>query len=105
MSDRDELAMRVLIEERWDLIPNAEPAEEVAERVRAGIARLVEGIGAGRSGAAVVHGGIIGEICRQATGSRPFAFLHADNTSISRLVVFGDGRWLLRTFNDVAHLV
>jgi probable phosphoglycerate mutase len=54
--------------------------------------------------AAVVHGGVIGEICRQATGARRMAFIHADNASISRLVVLGSGRWLLRSFNDVAHL-
>jgi broad specificity phosphatase PhoE len=53
---------------------------------------------------AVLHGGIIGEIGRQATGSRPFAFIHADNASITRLVVMPDGRWLLRAFNDVSHL-
>jgi probable phosphoglycerate mutase len=52
----------------------------------------------------VVHGGVIGEIARTATSSRPFAFVHADNCSVSRLVVFGDGRQLLRSFNDVAHL-
>jgi probable phosphoglycerate mutase len=52
----------------------------------------------------VLHGGIIGEACRQATSSRPFAFVHSDNCSVTRLIVLGDGRWLLRTFNDVAHL-
>ena len=35
--------------------------------------------------AAIVHGGVIGEVCRQATDSRPFAFVHADNGSITRL--------------------
>jgi probable phosphoglycerate mutase len=54
--------------------------------------------------AAFVHGAVIGEICRQATRSRPFAFVHADNGSISRLVVFGDGDWLLRAFNETTHL-
>ena len=39
-----------------------------------------------------------------ATDSRPFAFIHSDNCSITRLVVLGDGRWLLRSFNDTAHL-
>jgi probable phosphoglycerate mutase len=52
----------------------------------------------------VVNGGVIGELARQATRSRPFAFVHADNASITRLVVFADGRQLLRSFNDVAHL-
>jgi probable phosphoglycerate mutase len=54
--------------------------------------------------AAFVHGGVIAELCRQATGSRPFAFLHADNASITRLVALADGRRLLRSFNDTAHL-
>ena len=54
--------------------------------------------------AAVLQGWIIGEICRQATGSRPFAFIHADNGSLSRLVALPDGRLLLRSFNDIAHL-
>jgi 2,3-bisphosphoglycerate-dependent phosphoglycerate mutase len=104
MANGDPLAMRLAAEERWDLIPGAESGEELASRVRAGIATIVERTGPGRVAAAVVHGGVIGEACRQATGSRPFAFIHSDNGSITRLVVLGDGRWLVRTFNDVAHL-
>jgi 2,3-bisphosphoglycerate-dependent phosphoglycerate mutase len=38
-----------------------------------------------------------------ASGSRPFAFTGADNASISRLVVASD-RWIVRGFNDTAHL-
>ena len=38
------------------------------------------------------------------TGAPPLTFVHAENTSISRIVAFGDGRWLLRAFNDTAHL-
>ena len=58
----------------------------------------------GATSVAVVHGGVIGELARQATRSRPFAFVHADNASITRLVAFADGRRLLRSFNDTAHL-
>lgn len=47
---------------------------------------------------------MIGELCRQAAESRPFAFVHSDNCSITRIVVHGSGRWLLRTFNDISHL-
>jgi probable phosphoglycerate mutase len=47
---------------------------------------------------------VIGEICRQVTGSRPFAFIHADNCSISRVVRLSMGHRLLRSFNDTAHL-
>ena len=39
----------------------------------------------------------------QASGSRPFAFITADNGSISRLVITPD-RWIVRGFNDTAHL-
>ncbi len=53
---------------------------------------------------AILHGGVIGEVCRQATGSRPFAFVHSDNGSVSRLVIRPSGRWLLRSFNEVSHL-
>ena len=100
----DPLFWKVLEEERWDVIPNAEPAERFAERVRSGLRRIVEAAGPDASVAAVLHGGVIGEICHQATASRPFAFVHSDNCSISRLVVLGDGRQLLRSFNDTAHI-
>lgn len=104
MAEGDEVALRTVTEERWDVIPNAESMEVLADRTRRGIERIVSLTAGGTTVAAVVHGGIIGEICRQATGSRPFAFVHSDNASISRLVVLGDGRWLLRSFNDTAHL-
>jgi 2,3-bisphosphoglycerate-dependent phosphoglycerate mutase len=100
----DPLVSRVLEEERWDLVPGAESPSELERRVRAGIEAVAAAAGPDAVAAAVVHAGIIGEACRQATGSRPFAFLHADNGSITRLVVLPGGRWLLRTFNDVAHL-
>ena len=100
----DPLAMQAIAEERWDVIPGAETMEALASRVAAGVAAIVAAAGPDATAAAVVHGGIIGELCRQATGSRPFAFVHSDNCSISRIVVLPDGRWLLRTFNDVAHL-
>jgi probable phosphoglycerate mutase len=101
---RDPKFFEVIEAERWDVIPGAEPAEEFAARVSAGLDTVVAAVGPGAVAAAVVHGGVIGEIARQATLSRPFAFVHADNASITRLVVFADGRRLLRNFNDVAHL-
>lgn len=100
----DPVAVRAIAEERWDVIPGAETMEALAGRVRRGIDAIVEQVGPDARGAAVLHGGIIGEVCRQATGSRPFAFVHSDNCSVSRLVVLPDGRRLLRTFNDTAHL-
>jgi probable phosphoglycerate mutase len=100
----DPLVTRIFEEQRWDVIPDAEPMESFAQRCRAGLLRVVDGTGPARRAAAVVHGGVIGELCRQATGAPPLTFVHAENTSISRIVVFGDGRWLLRAFNDTAHL-
>ena len=95
----------VFAQERWDVIEGAERMEDFAARTRAGIERILDGLEPGATVAAVVHGGVIGELCRQATGSRPFAFTHADNGSITRLVVFPDGSWRVRCFNDGAHLV
>jgi 2,3-bisphosphoglycerate-dependent phosphoglycerate mutase len=104
VANGEPLALRVIAQERWDLIPGAETMEHLAERVRAGIDKVVEQTGGGRVALVVTHGGVIGEICRQATSSRPFAFVHSDNCSITRIVRFADGRWLLRSFNDTSHL-
>jgi probable phosphoglycerate mutase len=100
----DPIVVRAHAEERWDLIPGGETRESLARRVRAGIERIVELTGPDRAAAAYLHGAVIGEACRQATGSRPFAFVHSDNGSISRLIVGPDGSWLLRSFNDISHL-
>ena len=40
----------------------------------------------------------------EASGSRPFAFLGADNASISHLVIVTPQVLLIRRFNDTAHL-
>ena len=100
----DPIVKRVFAEQRWDAIPDAESLEDLGRRVRAAVERMVAETGPESTAVAFAHGAVIGELCRQATGSRPFAFVHADNGSISRLVVREDGRWLLRSFNDIAHL-
>ncbi|HVF77197.1 MAG TPA: histidine phosphatase family protein [Solirubrobacteraceae bacterium] len=94
----------VFAKQRWDVIPGAETMAAFAERTRAGIDRILAGLQPGETAAAVVHGGVIGELCRQASGSRPFAFVHADNGSLTRIVVLPDGRRWVRTFNEGAHL-
>lgn len=104
MAEGDPIAIQAVAEERWEVIPGAETMEALAQRVRAGIQAVVALAGPDTRVAAIVHGGVIGEICRQATGSRPFAFVHADNGSLTRLIVLPDGGWLLRSFNDTAHL-
>jgi 2,3-bisphosphoglycerate-dependent phosphoglycerate mutase len=100
----DPVIKQVFEEERWDAIPNGESWEDFGARVAAGVEQIVERVGPNTTAVAVVHGAVIGQLCRQATDSRPFAFVHSDNGSISRLVVFDDGRWLLRSFNDISHL-
>ncbi|HEU5417165.1 MAG TPA: histidine phosphatase family protein [Streptosporangiaceae bacterium] len=89
-------------EERWDAIPGAEPAAEFAARVRDAITRLAAAH-PGQRIAAFTHGGVIGQVLALAAGSRPFAFIGADNASISRIVITGD-LWIVRGFNDTAHL-
>ena len=102
VADRHPLVLRAWAEERWDIIPGAEPAAAFAARTSAAIERIARAHPDGRV-AAVTHGGVIGRVLATATGSRPFAFVTADNASISRIVVVGD-RWILRAFNDTAHL-
>lgn len=101
---RDPLMKRMLEEENWDIVPNTERMADFAARVRAGIARILEIVEPDRSAVSIIHGGVIAEICRQATQSRPFAFFGPENTSINRLVVHANGHWALRSFNDVSHL-
>jgi probable phosphoglycerate mutase len=100
----DPLSIRLFEEERWDVIPGAESLESFGARIASGLERVADEIGSGNTGAAILHGGVITEICHQVAQSRPFAFLQVDNTSITRVVRRPDGRWLLRYFNETAHL-
>jgi 2,3-bisphosphoglycerate-dependent phosphoglycerate mutase len=96
------ISLRMAAEERWDVIPGAESAAELTGRVRSAIERLTAAH-PGERVAAFTHGGVIGQALALASGSRPFAFLGAENASISRIVVTAD-RWIVRGFNDTAHL-
>lgn len=102
VAERHPIAERMWAEERWDVIPGAESAAEFAARVGGAIRRLAAAH-PDQVLAVIVHGGVIGQALALAADSRPFAFLGADNASISRLVVAGD-RWIVRGFNDTAHL-
>jgi probable phosphoglycerate mutase len=104
VAQSDPLVREIFVQERWDVIPGAESLESLGRRVRVGVERIVEETGPDAVAVAVGHGGVIGEICRQATASRPFAFVHMDNGSVSRLVVHANGRWMLRSFNETSHL-
>lgn len=96
------LARKMLAEQRWDVIPGAESTEALSARTSAAIARIAAAH-RDETVVAVTHGGVIGQILSDAVGSRGFAFTGADNASISHLVVAGD-RWILRRYNDTAHL-
>jgi 2,3-bisphosphoglycerate-dependent phosphoglycerate mutase len=104
VAEGDPLVVEVAERERWDVIPGAESPEAFEGRLRAAIKTITSSVPAGTIAVAFAHGAVIGQLCAMATGSRPFAFLHADNGSISRLVVHEDGRWLLRSFNETRHL-
>ncbi len=102
VADGHPVSLRMFEEERWDVIPGAESSAALAARVSAAIGRLAAAH-PGQRVAAFTHGGVIGQALAYASGSRPFSFLGAENTSISRLVIVG-GRWIVRGFNDTAHL-
>jgi probable phosphoglycerate mutase len=100
--DRDPVALQMAREQRWDLAPGCEHIDGFARRVRTGIERLAARHPDQRV-VVVVHGGVIGEVLAQASGSEPWAFVGADNASLSHLVVAGN-RWVIRRFNDTTHL-
>lgn len=102
VSESDPIAIKMFEEERWDAIPGAETAEAFNTRLHRGLTRIAAAH-PDRRVAVFVHGGVIGAICAMATSSRPFAFVAADNASISHLVVQPE-RWVLRRFNDTGHL-
>jgi probable phosphoglycerate mutase len=99
-----ELAEQVFTAQRWDVIPGAEPMGEFTERVRRGLERLAEAVGPDAIAVAVVHGGVIAEACRQVTNSEAFAFLAAENGSVTRIMRLAARRWALISFNETAHL-
>ncbi len=103
-AEGDPVIKEVFEREAWSAIPNAEAFEDFGPRITRGVEEMVRQVGPDRAAVAVLHGAVIGQLCRQATASRPFAFVHADNGSVSRLVVGAYGRWLLRSFNDISHL-
>jgi 2,3-bisphosphoglycerate-dependent phosphoglycerate mutase len=104
VANADPIATRLFEEERWDVIPGAESMESFGARVNRGLDDAADQTGPGATAAAVLHGGVITEICRQVTNSRPFAFLEVHNASITRVMRLADGRWRLRYFNETAHL-
>ncbi len=102
MREGDPIALRVGAEERWDAIPGAEPMGAFSARV-VGALQAIADRHPDEVVAVFTHGGVIGALLAHAARSRPFAFVGADNGSISQVVVSGE-RWVVRRFNDTAHL-
>ena len=96
------LLAEILRQERWDVIPGAEPLEVFHARTVGAISRIADAH-PDQLVVAVVHGGVIGQLLHHTTGSTRFAFASADNASISEIVVHEE-RWHLRRFNDTSHL-
>jgi probable phosphoglycerate mutase len=96
------LAQRVMAEQRWEIVPGAESAAAFSDRVRQAVQRIAVAHVDQRV-VVFTHGGVIADILAQATGAQAFAFGGADNGSISQIVV-APGRWIVRRFNDIAHL-
>jgi len=102
VSERHPTAIRMFLEQRWDVIPGAESNESFAGRVQAGFERIVAAH-QGQRVVVVVHGGVIGQILSLATGAALFGFVGADNASISQIVAMPKPL-VMRRFNDTAHL-
>jgi 2,3-bisphosphoglycerate-dependent phosphoglycerate mutase len=103
-SSADPEFVEMMRAESWELIPGAESAAAFAERTREGTETVADATGPGGVSVAFTHAAVIAEICRQVTGSRPFAFLTNANGSVTRLVRMPDRRWLLLSFNETEHL-
>ena len=102
VADGDPIVQRMYEQQRWDVIPNGEPAADFAARVRRGLERIA-GAHVDELVVVVVHGGVIGQAMNLASGSTGFGFNGAANASITHLVV-EPTRWVVRCFNDTGHL-
>ncbi|MBX2803200.1 MAG: histidine phosphatase family protein [Myxococcales bacterium] len=101
-TERHPIALRMFAEQRWDVIPGAEPQQAFFGRLREAVSDIAARHPDQRV-ALFTHGGVIASIAHLATQSAPFAFLGADNGSLTHVVIHAD-RWLVRRFNDTSHL-
>ena len=102
VADGNEHVRSALRDQRWDRIPGAETQAALARRTRSVIERLAADHD-GSNVAVFTHGGVIGQLLAEASGSTPHAFINAANGSITRLVVTPK-RWTVAGFNDTGHL-
>jgi probable phosphoglycerate mutase len=98
----DPLFLEIFRQERWDVIPGAEPLDAFDARVWSAFQRIVAAHPDQRV-MVVSHGGVIAHLLHRVSESRRFAFSVADNASISEVVAAPD-RIVLRRYNDVSHL-
>lgn len=101
-ADLDPIIVEMWAQQRWEVIPGAEKADDFADRVRGAVHRIAAAH-SDRTVAVFTHGGVIGQIISEATGARGFAFTGSDNCGISHVVVTED-RWIVRAWNDTGHL-
>lgn len=94
--------LRARAAQEWGEIPGAETTAALHARVD-GALRRIAARHADAQVAVFVHGGVIGAAMAIATGARAFAFNGAANGSISEIVL-RDGDYVVRRFNDCAHL-
>lgn len=86
----------------WGAIPGAETNEQLRSRTVGVIARLAT-THVDELIVVVCHGGVIGALVAHAIGAHPMHYSGARNASLTHLVV-SRGRWMLRSFNDAAHI-
>ena len=98
----DPIFRRSIDNQEWGEIPGAETTAELQARVRNGLLRIAAAH-SDQLVAVVVHGGVIAAAISLASWAEPFAFLGAENGSISRLVMDRD-KMKVRGYNDVSHL-
>jgi probable phosphoglycerate mutase len=95
------IAIQMMTEQRWDVIPGAETSETFETRIVKAVERIAERH-VDEFVVVFTHGAVIAQLLAHATGARRFSFL-SDNASISHLVVH-EGHWLVRRYNDTTHL-
>jgi probable phosphoglycerate mutase len=100
--DQDPIAVAMFEIGRWDVIPGAEPTDDLRARVKGAVERIARAH-SDELVVAVAHGGVIGQIMNIATGATGFAFTGSDNGSITHIVVT-EQRWIVRCYNDTSHL-
>lgn len=86
----------------WGALPGAETNEQLRARTTAVVERLARAH-ADELIVVVCHGGVISTIVGHAMDQHAMRYVGARNGSITHVVIDGH-RWILRSFNDAAHV-